>query len=95
MKFDSNVTLTIIGTLIVAAGAYWYFFTGTGTDAPLTADATQNEAQMHFQTLIAQLPASFDTAIFSEPNFMVLVDITTPIEPETSGRLDPFAPFSR
>ncbi|OGG78522.1 hypothetical protein A3A36_00490 [Candidatus Kaiserbacteria bacterium RIFCSPLOWO2_01_FULL_52_12b] len=95
MKFDSNITLTIVGTLIVAAGAYWYFFTGTGTDAPLTTDASQNAAQVHFQTLIAQLPASFDTAIFSEPNFLVLVDITVPIEPENSGRIDPFAPFFR
>ena len=95
MKFDSNITLTIVGTLIVAAGAYWDFFTGTGTDAPLTTDASQNAAQVHFQTLIAQLPASFDTAIFSEPNFLVLVDITVPIEPENSGRIDPFAPFFR
>lgn len=95
MKLDSNITYTIIGTLVVAAGAYWYFFTGTGTDVPLTADVSQNEAQRHFQSLIAQLPASFDTSIFTEPNFMILVDITTPIEPENSGRLDPFAPISR
>lgn len=89
---NSNTVLIIISALIVAAGAYWYFFTGTGNEVPLTADATPNVAQSQFEALVSELgPISFDTRIFEEPRFMALVDLSTPIAPETSGRLDPFA----
>ncbi len=93
MKLDSNTTLLVIATLIVAAGAYWYFFTGTGNEPPLTETiATDNQAQTQFETLVGKLqPISFNTAIFSDPRFVVLVDLATPITPEQSGRLDPFA----
>lgn len=88
----SNTTILIITTLIVAGGAYWYFFTGTGNEAPLTVLPTDNQAETRFQTLVSELqPVSFNTDIFSEPSFMALVDLTTPIAPETVGRLDPFA----
>lgn len=89
----TNTIIIIVATVVVAAGAYWFFFTGTGNDQPLTAISTENEAQARFQTLVNELqPISFDTSIFSDARFMSLVDITTPITPETIGRLDPFAP---
>lgn len=93
MKIDSNTTLIVIATLIVAAGAYWYFFTGTGNQPPLTATTVpENQAQTRFQALVSELqPISFDTDIFSDPRFLSLVDLTTPITPESAGRLDPFA----
>lgn len=93
MKLDSNTTLLVIATLIVAAGAYWYFFMGTGNEPPLTTTTvTNSQAQTQFETLVGKLqPISFNTAIFSDPRFMVLVDLATPITPESSGRLDPFA----
>lgn len=92
---NSNTIFLIIATLIVAAGAYWYFFTGTGNQPPLTVSATSNEAQMQFQTLVGELRSiSFPTAVFDNPQFMALVDLTTPIQPEASGRPDPFAPVS-
>lgn len=92
----SNTTILIVATLVVAAGAYWYFFTGTGNQPPLsTTLATSNSAQMQFQTLLSQLQTiSFNTSIFKDSRFMALVDLTTPIQPETLGRLDPFAPVS-
>ncbi len=89
----SNTIILIVATLVVALGAYWYFFTGTGNELPLTAGVADNQAQTQFQTLVSQLqPISFNTAIFSKPTFMSLVDLSTPITPETAGRLDPFAP---
>ena len=96
MKFNSNTILIVLATLILAAGAYWYFFTGTGNQKPLTATVSNtNEAQMHFQTLIGELQSiSFDTTIFSDPRFNALVDLTTPVSPEPIGRPDPFAPIS-
>ena len=87
-----NTILIVIVTLIIAAVAYWYFFTGTGNQPPLSGNTSANEAQMQFQTLISELqPISFDTKIFSDARFNALVDITTPVSPETIGRLDPFA----
>lgn len=90
MKFDSTTVLLIIAAIVVAGGAYW-FFTGGSEEPPLSA-GIQNEAQTRFKLLVSQLqPISFDTDIFSDPNFMALVDLATPIAPETSGRVDPFA----
>lgn len=95
MKFDTNTILLIVVALIVAAGAYWYFFTGTGNQPPLSEGITQNEAQTQFAALVSELGSiSFNAGIFSEPNFMALVDLTTPVAPEAAGRLDPFASIS-
>lgn len=87
------VTLIII-TLVVAAGAYWFVGTGKDEQPALTTSSSQNAAQTQFQVLVSELkPISFNTAIFSDSNFMSLVDITTPVTPETPGRIDPFAPI--
>jgi hypothetical protein len=92
----SNALLIIIVTIIIAAGAYWYFFTGTGNQSPLSAtDTSTNQTQTQFQMLVSELqPISFNTSIFSDPHFNALVDLTTPISPESTGRLDPFAAVS-
>lgn len=92
MKLNSKTILIIVSALIVAGGAYWYFFTGTGNQPPLTTSTSTSEAQTTFQTLVNELqPISFDTTILSDLRFKALVDITTPISPESSGRADPFA----
>ncbi len=92
----SNTILIIVITVIVAGSAYWFFFTGTGNEPPLSTDAPPtNQAQLQFETLVGELqPISFNVAIFSDARFNVLVDITTPIAPESIGRLDPLAPIS-
>lgn len=96
MKFDQKTILTILAILVVAGGAYWYFFTGnSGNAAPLTVTALGDPSQTRFQTMITELqPITFDTSIFSDARFMALVDISTAITPESTGRLDPFAPAS-
>ncbi len=95
MKIDSNTISIIIASLVVAGGAYWYFFTGTGNEPPLTMTIAGSQAQSQFQTLVTELqPISFDTKLFSDPRFTSLVDLATPISAETAGRLDPFAAIS-
>ena len=65
LPMKSNTILIGAVTLIIAAGAYWYFFTGTGNQQPLTASTSANQAQTQFQTLASELqPISFDTSIF-------------------------------
>ena len=89
----TNPVTLIIVTLVVAAGAYWFMSTGEGEQPALTTSSSQNAAQTQFQVLVSELqPISFDTAIFENPRFVALVDLTTPIQPEASGRPDPFAP---
>ncbi|NNM83699.1 hypothetical protein HKL94_00555 [Candidatus Parcubacteria bacterium] len=91
----SNTIILIVITLAITAGAYYYFFTGTGNQPPLTTSTSfGNVPQAQFQTLVAELqPISFDTSIFSDPRFMALIDLATPIAPEAAGRPDPFAPI--
>ncbi|MBI4088944.1 hypothetical protein HY415_02505 [Candidatus Kaiserbacteria bacterium] len=92
MKY--NTTLLIVASLLVAGVAYWYFFTDTGNEPPLSAGLSINQAQLQFETLIGALqPVSFDTSIFSDARFNTLTDITTPVSPESFGRLDPLAPL--
>jgi hypothetical protein len=92
----SNAILIGIVIILVAAGAYWYFFTGTGNQPPLSDISTStSEAQTQFQALVGELqPISFDASIFSDARFNALVDLTTQISPESTGRLDPFAAVS-
>ncbi len=88
----SNTIILIVAGTIVAAGVFWYYSTRTGNEPPLTVLSAENQAQTRFQTLVSELqPISFNTSIFSDVRFMALVDLATPIAPETTGRLDPFA----
>ncbi len=90
----SNTMLLILITLLIAGGAYWYFFTGNGDQPPLSVSTSVNRAQTQFQTLVNELkPISFATDLFSDPRFNALVDLATPVTPEPAGRVDPFAPL--
>lgn len=93
---NSHTVSVILITLVLIGGGYWYFSSRSDTDTPLsieTVDAGM-EAQSEFQMLVSQLGSiSFSTDIFGDPRFTALVDLTTPTEPEASGRLDPFAPL--
>jgi hypothetical protein len=92
MKSNSTIFL-IITTLVLAGGAYWYFSVQTdGTESPLTGTIQENQTQTQFKMLVSQLQSiSFDTSIFTDPNFMALINLATPVMPEASGRPDPFA----
>lgn len=91
----SNIIILIVTILILALGAFWYYSTRTGNERPVTAVSAENQAQVHFQELVGELrPITFDTGIFSESRFMALVDLATPVSPETVGRIDPFARVS-
>jgi hypothetical protein len=89
----TNTILIIISAFVVVAGVYWYYSTQTENEPPLTTGTAENLAQARFQSLVRELQSvSFDTSIFSNPNFKALIDLATPIMPETAGRIDPFAP---
>ncbi len=94
MKFSSNTLFIILAIVVVLAGIYWYFSTGS-SEVPLTASAPAAPAETQFLDLAGQLaPVTFDTSIFADPHFATLVDLGTPISPEPVGKNDPFAPFA-
>lgn len=96
MKLPKGNTLfLIIATVVVAGGLYWYFFTGgsAASSLPLTTSSAPSSAQVRFETLTSELgPITFNLAILTDPRFTALVDLTTPVTPEPTGRTDPFAP---
>lgn len=93
MKSNSAIFI-IITALALAAGAYWFFFTGSGNEAPLTEKiGEENQLHTQFRTLVSELEFTLDTKIFSDPKFMALTDLATQVTHEDSGRLDPFAPI--
>lgn len=95
MKTNTNIILIVVVTLGIGGALYW-FFTSNGDQPSLTvADiTTPNAAQTQFQTLLSELPMSFDTTLFSDPRFTILTDLTVAVVPEPVGRSDPFAPIS-
>jgi hypothetical protein len=95
MKPTANTLFIILTAVIVAAAAYWYFLSDAPTEAFVTGGVVQSPTQLEFQMLVTQLqPVSFDTGVFSDPEFQALQDLTTPVAPEDTGRADPFAPVS-
>ena len=96
MPLSKNTTITIAAAIVVAgAAAYFLWMRPAADDTVTVADyGPASTAQATFLTLAGQLdPISFDTAVLSDVRFLSLVDITTAIIPEDSGRTDPFAPL--
>lgn len=91
----NNIILGILGLLLIAAALYLLFGKGD-TSAVITAsDSPTSVAEQTFLNLTAQInPIEFESSILSDPRFMSLQDLKTAIIPESSGRLDPFAPLS-
>jgi hypothetical protein len=93
----------IIGIAIfVLGGAYILFSASPSTPAPakegaLTEDSTPAAtAERQFLSLVASLePTHLDTKLLSDARFTSLSDIREPVLPEATGRLNPFATFSK
>lgn len=96
MKLNSNTIILAVISVVLIGGGYWYVSSsGEDNDQSLSSDVAINGPQVKFQALVNQLePIRFDTGIFSNARFNALVDITTPIAPESPGRIDPFAPIA-
>lgn len=93
MKIPTKTLVLGIVLVVVLGGAYLYFFSST-PEAPLTSTSPATAQEQQFLDVAAELqPISFNTAIFSDPRFASLVDLTVPVSPETQGRPDPFAPI--
>ena len=92
----ANNSSAIIGLVVVVVLGLGYVLFFSGSSAPPLSSTTiaGNAAEQKFASLVTELaPITFDTKIFSDPRFAALVDMTTPVTPEPTGRTDPFAPL--
>lgn len=93
LKNQAVIGLVVV---IVLGGAYLFFFSGNSPETASVTEVSANNAQDKFTTLLAQLePITFNTAVFSDPRFLSLRDLTTPVSAEPQGRADPFAPLGK
>lgn len=93
-KTNTSNTLIVLGAIVAAGAAYWFFFSGSGNQPTLTNVATSTASQVQFDALAGELgQISFDTSIFSDPRFKALIDFSAPTTSEPKGRADPFAPI--
>jgi hypothetical protein len=61
----------------------------------LTSTGTDDAADQSIMTTLLTLQSiTLSGAVFSNPAYTTLVDFTTAIVPEPTGRPDPFAPFT-
>ena len=94
--------IIIITVVVLGAGVYAYFNSGTTTspDAGLTTDMSANqvssikEAQGILQTLNKIKNLSIDDSIFTSSVFRSLQASQASTTPWTAGRSNPFAPLS-
>lgn len=91
-----NIIATLlIGALIV--GGAWYFFFADRRSEELLTTTSAVEAEKTVEkgivdTLLTLRAVSLSGTIFSDPAFISLRDFGSEIVPETTGRINPFAP---
>jgi len=85
---------------LIIAGALWYGFSGTSTNAPALSTASSatggavNEEEKDIVTTLLQLRSvTLTGTIFASPVFHGLKDFSTDITQEPVGRVDPFSPL--
>jgi hypothetical protein len=96
LNFSKNTIIAlVVGAVLIVAAVYLLFFQSPSTVVVVEGAPTSPEEQ-NFLILANQLePLSFETGVLSDPRFMALVDIHTPIVSEPAGRRDPFAPLGK
>lgn len=95
MTMTKNTIITIVlGLLLIAAALYLLFGKGDTRSVITSIGGPTSVAEQTFINLTAQInPIEFDTDLLNDPRFASLQDLKTAIIPETSGRVDPFAPL--
>jgi hypothetical protein len=91
----TNILLIILGVVVLGAAAYYFLPSSDASSATaLSGDMPADANEAAFIQLSSELdPISFDAHVLDDPRLTSLVDISTQVIPESSGRTDPFAPF--
>lgn len=88
----------LLGALIVAIGASFYYFVLAGDTTPLLTETDSSSESLVTQELLVTLSnlrsIELSNAIFVDPVFMSLTDFGVVIPQEPIGRRNPFAPYA-
>lgn len=94
MALSKKHSISIAAAVVVLGAAGYFFWMQSSAQPNVSVAGSATIAQATFLTLASQLePVGFDTTVLSDSRFTSLIDIQTTILPETSGRIDPFAPL--
>ena len=83
----------VVAALIVIGGIFWYS-SSSEEGPPISTFSEPGAPGNQFLELTRKLKSvKFPDTVFRNPRFEALIDITTPIMQEATGRTDPFAPI--
>lgn len=96
LKENKMLAGIVIGA-IVLVGAYFAFFSGSGSSTLLSSNSGSSETSKISQELLVTIgdlkAINLDTKIFSDPAYQSLVDFHVDIPLQPIGRDNPFAPL--
>ncbi len=96
---SNTKNLVIAGVILLALIAAGYFYTSRERidDSELLVGVPVSHNQVIDGNLLSTLSQlkrlRLDESIFSNQSFVSLTDQSKPLAPQTSGRINPFAPF--
>lgn len=91
---NNALTIGLVVIVILGVGYLAFFANKDEQLADKTSNAKTTPEEFRFISLEAQLQSiKLDTSILTDPRFLKLVSLETPIDPEDKGREDPFAPL--
>lgn len=98
MNILSSNKIVVAAAALIIAGALWYGFSGTSSNAPVlgtqSADTAVNDEDKDLVAKLLQLRSvTLTGTIFASPVFHGLQDFSTDITQEPVGRVDPFSPL--
>ncbi len=92
-----KTTIIIIGMIVVAGAAYFYFMGGKPTDSGSLAVEDNPEVELAASrvfSLLNQIKSlKIDGSLFKSQAYQTLRDYTVLIPPQNVGRANPFAPL--
>lgn len=82
-----------VAVAVLALLYWWYSLSGSGAPLVVATPAPSPVSQEILLTLGSLHTITLDPALFADPLFASLVDSSTVLPPQTSGRRNPFAPI--
>ncbi len=89
-------TLILGGLLVLAGLGYYLFVINSSSVIQVNNEQVSLQAEAETQDFLRRLnelkTIELSSSLFTGTDFLRLVDYTTPIQPQTIGRDDPFKP---
>lgn len=94
MSNKVNNKLILVVVLVVLLALLWYGFVDTGTTSVETDGGPRVGTDLIEMTM-ELANARLDQSLFTEPNYLYLIDFSTIVPPQPLGRTNPFDAIGR